>query len=268
MQLWTKRDFFTYLILFILLFVRFPIADFILYLEQFLKPFLFPINIDNLRSLQNQSLQFFYHYSFILVLVVIIVNRNNLKELNIDQIFIFILLSGGLLHRWDPNRVFWLVVIDLLIISVAILHVRGFLKFGDLEPTLLHVTLMIIIIFFIGTLFIINSMNFTKIVWAVQWYKDGISSTLVEEVMFRGLLWMFLKKLNFSELKIVVLQAILFWLSHIYYANDNPISFWVIVPISSIVLGIVVWRTRSITSSTIAHILFNTWWALFIYRNL
>lgn len=268
MQSWTKRDFFTYLVLFVLLVTRFPIADFILFLGKLFRPFVISANFNNFRSLQNQSLQFFYDYSFILVAIVIIVNRNNLNRLNIDKIFIPIFLTGGLSYKWEPNWGLWLVAIDLLIFYVAILYIRGHLKFGDLEPILLRITLVILIAFSISILFIIDSMNFTKIGWAVQWYREDISLLLVEEIAFRGVLWMFLKNLNFSEFKIVVIQAILFWLSHVYFANDNPISFWIITPIASIILGTIVWRTRSITSSTIAHVLFNTWWALFIYQDL
>ena len=263
MQSWAKRDFFTYSILFVLLFIRFPIADFVLFLEQFFKPFVLSANLDNLRSLQDQSNHFLYNYSFILVLVVIVVNRNNLKELNIDKIFILILLSGRLSYHRGATQTLWLVVMDLLLICVGVLYVKGWLKFGDIEPTLLRVTLLIVIAF-LSILFINDTVNITKIGWAVQLYENEISMVLVEEIMFRGMLWMFLKNLNFSEIQIVVLQAILFWLSHVYIANDNPFFFWVIVPIASIILGAVVWRTRSITSSTIAHMLFNIWWALFL----
>jgi len=267
MQSWTKRDFFTYLSLFVLLFIRFPFAEFASLVEKIVNPSILLVNIENLRLLEDQTYYLYDNYSFILVLVVIIVNRSNLKELNIDKIFIPILLSGGMSYHWTSSGL-WLVVIDLLIFSIAILYVRGRLKFGDIEPRLLCITFVIVIVFFLGILLIIDSMNFAKIGWAVQWYKERISFLIVEEVTFRGLLWMFLKKLNFSEFKIVVLQAILFWLSHVYYANDNLISFWVVIPIVSVVLGIVVWRTRSITSSTIAHILFNAWWSLYVYRNL
>lgn len=267
MRSWTKRDYFTYLVLFVLLFVRFPIADFVLFLEQLFNPSTFSIKIENLRLLQDQTLYLFDNYSFILVMVVIIVNRNRLKDLNIDKFFIPILLIGGMSYRWASSGL-WLVVINLWIFFTAFLYVKGWLKFGDTEPILLRITLVIVIAFFLCILFIIDSITFTKIGWAIQWFKEGISLLIVEEVMFRGLLWMFLKNLNFSVFKIVVLQAILFWLSHVYYANDYPILFWVLAPIAGIIFGIVVWRTRSITSSTIAHVLFNIWWWLFLVQKI
>jgi len=266
MQSWTKRDYFTYLALFVLLFVRFPIADFVLFLEQLFKPFVFSVNLESLRLLQSQSVQFLYGYSFILVAMVIVVNKDNLSRLNIDKRFVLIFLCGGLAYNWDAN---WKLGLATAIVSlfVFILDIRGLLKFGDKESNLLRIVLVIAIVFFLGILFISESIDITKVHWAAQWFLEDIPIVVVEEVMFRGMLWMFLKDLNFSEFKIVVIQAILFWLSHVYAAN-NLTFFWIITPIASILLGIIVWRSKSITPSAIAHILINLSLGLFASRNL
>ena len=83
------------------------------------------------------------------------------------------------------------------------------------------------------------------------------SFVAVEEIVFRGMLWLFLKGLNWSELKIIIFQAILFWLSHAYSTTIDPTFFWIIAPIAGVFLGIIVWRSKSITPSTIAHVLIN-----------
>jgi membrane protease YdiL (CAAX protease family) len=46
-------------------------------------------------------------------------------------------------------------------------------------------------------------------------------------------------------------------LAHLYYINTYPISFWVIVPVCSLVLGCLVWRSRTIASSMVAHATIN-----------
>ncbi len=38
-------------------------------------------------------------------------------------------------------------------------------------------------------------------------------------------------------------------LAHIYYVNRLPISFWIIVPVSTLVLGALAWRSKTISSS-------------------
>ncbi len=152
MQSWIKRDYFTYLVLFVLLFVRFPIADFALFLQQLFKPFVFPIDFDNLRLFQNQSLQFLHGYSLILVAIVIITNRNNLDRLNIDKSSLWLFMCGCLVFNWDPlhNWDPWQLKLAnmFLAISVLILGVKGMFKFGDKESNTLRMVLMIAIVFF------------------------------------------------------------------------------------------------------------------------
>jgi len=64
MRSWTKRDYFTCTVLFIYLFVRFPIADFVLFLQQLFKPFPIPVNLEIFRSLQNHSTKFLHEYVY------------------------------------------------------------------------------------------------------------------------------------------------------------------------------------------------------------
>ncbi len=83
-------------------------------------------------------------------------------------------------------------------------------------------------------------------------YQIGYAA-VSEEPLFRGFLWGYLLKLKWRELWIWLFQAGLFTFSHIYLINTHPISFWVIVPIGSLVLGWLVWRSRTVASSMMAH---------------
>lgn len=87
-------------------------------------------------------------------------------------------------------------------------------------------------------------------------YQLGYAA-VSEEPLFRGFLWGFLRKRNWREVWIWLLQAALFTLSHFYYINKHPISFWIIVPIASLVLGWLAWRSRTIVSSMAAHGMLN-----------
>ena len=42
-------------------------------------------------------------------------------------------------------------------------------------------------------------------------------------------------------------------LAHVYYVVRAPLSFWVIVPLSGLLFGLLAWRSRSIGSSMVAH---------------
>lgn len=87
-------------------------------------------------------------------------------------------------------------------------------------------------------------------------YQIGYAA-VSEEPLFRGFLWGFLKKRNWREHWIWLFQAGLFMLSHVYYINAHPISFWIIVPVCALVFGWLVWRSRTIATSMVAHGIMN-----------
>lgn len=78
-------------------------------------------------------------------------------------------------------------------------------------------------------------------------------AAISEEPLFRGFLWGYLRQLKWRELWIWLFQAGLFMLSHIYYLSRAPISLWIMVPVGSLVLGWLAWRSRTIVSSMVAH---------------
>ena len=82
-------------------------------------------------------------------------------------------------------------------------------------------------------------------------------AAVMEEPLFRGFLWGGFRQLGLSDGLVCALQAGLFWLGHIYYYNTG-INFWVVIPIGSILLGLVVWKTKSITNSMVTHASMNT----------
>jgi membrane protease YdiL (CAAX protease family) len=79
------------------------------------------------------------------------------------------------------------------------------------------------------------------------------NAAILEEPFFRGCLWGFLRKMNCKEFTIYLVQVGLFWLGHIYYINTVPYSFWILVPLSGLVLGFLAWRSRSIGTSMVTH---------------
>jgi len=255
MQSWTRRKIFTYLVLFVLLTIRMPLADLVSFLNYFFQPPIITAKIENLRLLQNQSSYLFEGYSLILISIVIIVNRSNLKRLNIDKYFVLIFLCGGLAFDWDRSWILGLAT-ALASFSVFVLLTKGWQITGGAETNLLRIVLVMVIGFLLGLLFVGDLINFMKPREVVQWFLFFIPFVVAEEVIFRGMLWEFLKDLNISEFWIVVLQAVLFWLSHVNFAY-NSVFFLMVTPIVSILLGIIVWRYRSITLSATAHILVN-----------
>lgn len=82
-------------------------------------------------------------------------------------------------------------------------------------------------------------------------------AAVMEEPLFRGFLWGSFRQAGIREGLICVIQAALFWLGHIYYCNTG-INFWLIIPIGSLCLGLVIRKTKSISYSMTAHALINS----------
>ena len=78
-----------------------------------------------------------------------------------------------------------------------------------------------------------------------------------EEPLFRGFLWGYLRKMRWKEFSIWILQAILFASAHVYLATQFPLRFWIFIPISGLLLGLLAWRSRSVAGSIITHGLVN-----------
>jgi membrane protease YdiL (CAAX protease family) len=83
-------------------------------------------------------------------------------------------------------------------------------------------------------------------------YQLGYAAA-TEEPLFRAFLWGYLHKAGWKTIWICLFQAGLFMIGHIYYITKYPYSFWLIIPIGGLILGALVWRSKTISSSLAAH---------------
>lgn len=83
-------------------------------------------------------------------------------------------------------------------------------------------------------------------------YQLGYAA-VSEEPLFRSFLWGYLHKVGWKTVWIWLFQAGLFMLSHIYGIIRAPLYFWLLVPVLALVMGRLVWRTKTISSSLAAH---------------
>jgi membrane protease YdiL (CAAX protease family) len=99
-------------------------------------------------------------------------------------------------------------------------------------------------------------LTFQSIIESV--FEAQLALTVFEEVVFRGALWAYLRKLGLKDYAVFLTQAFLFWVAHSkYLLIEHSYSFWVAIPLASLLFGFMVWRSKSLTPSTIAHFLFN-----------
>ena len=195
-----------------------------------------------------------------LIAAVLFLNRNELDRLNIDRSFVAIFLACeivvvlecfglGLIAGLLATAVWLLVLIALL---------RNRFAFGGSGANLAWAYLVIVIIF-VGVLLIRSpTWNLARTGQSILFFfGDSIPDAMIEEVVFRGMLWMFLFSLGWKRTAVFWVQAAIFWLAHFDRIVADPVFFWFGIPIASVVLGYIVLRSKCIGPSTVAHILIN-----------
>jgi membrane protease YdiL (CAAX protease family) len=246
----------------VLLAIRVPLTDLnILY--RIFGPAPLPPGLQVLVLLHDQLYYAFSRLAILIVAIVILINRRDLSKMNLDGPFLLLLLWGTLAfcrdYLWPVG---WAAL--LLAIYIALTERSDRRQDHKSTHTVLRVTCLILIAFFLCLILLRDALNLNMVRSAVYWFLILFPpAAVVEEFTFRGLLWMFLKNLGWAEGWIVIVQAVLFWLAHTEYLLTNPVAFWAVVPIQSLALGLIAWRTRSITPSTIAHICINVFWFIF-----
>jgi len=96
-----------------------------------------------------------------------------------------------------------------------------------------------------------------------QFLYQTAGAASLEEPLFRGFLWGYLKQARWRDSWIWLLQAGLFMLGHFYYFGRLWFSFWFIVPVAALFLGWLAWRSRSIAPGMLAHGIINTFSIMF-----
>jgi membrane protease YdiL (CAAX protease family) len=190
--------------------------------------------------------------------------RNKLKDYHMDTIPILIFTLGPLWFLYTNI----LIRVPMIIVGIILLTalIKANYKFHEIT---LKSFVWILIGIIVGAITALISSYFLSKQVANTGMKASFSifitlfitqltnAAVFEEPFFRGCLWGFLKKMKYKEIVIYIIQAGLFWLGHIYYINKAPYSFWIVVPLGGLVLGLLAWRSRSIGTSMVAHGIMN-----------
>ena len=204
--------------------------------------------------------------AYILTVTIVWLNRHRLAALNIDRPFVAALIIGGAFYalRTTPNNVGALVGITAVLVFWA--YGNNLFVFKNPVPyprgtgllILLSVILALVPVFIFKLTFKhpLNLPIFmTTFLGVLQSY---LVLNVFEEVIFRGALWVYLRSLGLSERTTFFVQAFLFWIAHHRYLLQNQqYVFWVSVPCIATLLGLLAWRSKSLTPSIIGHFLFN-----------
>lgn len=194
-------------------------------------------------------------------------NISNLYQYHISAVALVIFLVSPILSIIsNPSDLSALVRIAMAVVFAAyfIRNRKQIIAVKNDKKSILFNSLIVLVGILVTTLLFAYLRGFsgTESAYSPSMLMNGLLfqlsfAAVMEEPLFRGFLWGGFRQLGLSNGLVCGLQAGLFWLAHIYYYNTG-INFWVIIPIGSIVLGLVAWKTRSITNSMVTHAFMNT----------
>ncbi|RJP50847.1 MAG: CPBP family intramembrane metalloprotease [Anaerolineaceae bacterium] len=222
--------------------------------------------------------------TFVLLALIIWLDRENLVNLNIDQTFIsFFAISTILFSTWFSLEIIgsialgiaftiwiWSALFGIVIgiIAVIVLVLRRSQKLilkanqgpiAFLKSTFFGILPVLIFRFLLNknglSIFTQGFSEVEKtgqIAWIIVF---GLWGVVFEEMLFRGMFWSFLRERNFGDGKILIIQAVVFWICHLNLISRS--SFWFGLPLMSLWLGFLVKRYKSLTPSTITHFAYN-----------
>lgn len=83
-------------------------------------------------------------------------------------------------------------------------------------------------------------------------------AAILEEPLFRGFLWGYLRRWHWPNVLIWLFQAALFASGHVYYLQTEAFAPWLIrMMIPALLIGFIAWQARSIFASMVTHGIFN-----------
>jgi membrane protease YdiL (CAAX protease family) len=212
---------------------------------------------------------------YTICILLIINNRSNLLSYNINKSTIIILIISGFFQsitKFDSLS----VILQLLFITDAIWlwvlyrkkrlitqNLRG-INIWSIIGVLLLFPLVFALIYIHGNL--PDSSVFSKLL-SISTPKPStllifnfiyfLCTVGFEETVFRGFLWGYLREFKISEMEILFITSGIFWISHINYLSHSW-TFWIQLPIISLYLGFLAYKSKMSSPSIFAHAFYNT----------
>jgi membrane protease YdiL (CAAX protease family) len=197
---------------------------------------------------------------YILVSAALLVNRHDPGALNIDPAFAAAWIAAGLLYGLlfgGATGIVLGLVASLNLIAVAA-H-----SFDFPAPPNISWQLWLLVGLFLlqdAAVFLLArrygaAQNSLAIASAV--FVANPIGVLFEEAVFRGVLWSILRRASITPYAAVAMQAAAFWIMHVDYLRSKPLTFWVFLPISALLLGLIAWKGKSIMATSSLHYVHN-----------
>lgn len=218
---------------------------------------------------ENMSMLVYFLFTYLFTAMFIYLNIDNLEDYFITKssVIIFLISPVIFLILMGDDLTFFLKLCTSAFLLLYLLKKNYFSNKGKIKINIIY-NIAILILF--TTLVILlkfalkGSLQFSEFEYSK--FFEGILFQLTfaainEEPLFRGMIMGYLIKSKVSVSKAILVQAMFFWFAHIYYINTG-LNFWIIHPIGAVMLGVVSFKSKTITNSMIFHSLINSLYSM------
>jgi membrane protease YdiL (CAAX protease family) len=241
----------------------------IILLESYLSPFIYSIvGVDNATSWYIGSI---IAYS-VIVLSLIIFTLNRLELFN-DHFSLWTIVLGCFLSAMGgENAVLYKGILIILstVLSIYIIANRKSIKFPSSRSFFTGLLWSVGAVIIIGLVYAFLDQTYTKpfpsnlLAIIVSVFVSQLSFvTVIEEAYFRGLLFGFMVINGYKENTALFIQAVLFWGIH-FLDSSNPTLFFVIIPLGTLFMTLIIKKYRMLYLSITMHTLLNVFTTLLV----
>lgn len=217
-------------------------------------------------KLYNSQIPDWFKYLYFLaiystIIMLIWFNKNHLQDMNIDRWFILLVLVAGafLFLFYLPPAIGVIILFLMAFMAWCLVNAKLNLAVFNINPWNLFVYIYISLIpvsllFFYDIFFARVEIKISEqLILSVAINRD-ILGIVFEEILFRGVLWMLLTNLKLSPRKVVIIQALFFWIAHYQLLfKGSYYTFWVTLPVVSLTYGVIVYKSKSISVTSLCH---------------
>lgn len=203
---------------------------------------------------------------------------DHLGEFHLDYGTLLAVIVGGFLFHGGfgvPGERFFITLAWIISLGILVALVRNRSKIPKTNMHWLAIGFLIACLFLIPTTFL-ESLQAQK--WAGSIPSSGnlliiairnISFQLsfvspLEEIIFRGFVWGYMRRMGWSENRAFWGQALLFWLSHITKIG-TPITFFITIPIGIVFFSLLTRYSKQLAPSIVMHTIINAFLPISIY---
>ena len=192
----------------------------------------------------------------------------NVLEVFRDHFTLWIIVLGCFLpvaFEGENTMIYKGIFISLgLILAIYIIVNRKNIKFPGLKLAFIGLAWSVGAVLIIALIYALLDQTYTKSfpsnlpTMIVQIFGYQLSFVaVIEEALFRGLLFSFMVMNGYKEDKAFVVQAVLFWAMHFGNIINSPTLFFVIIPLTTFLLTLVIKKYKMLYMSIMMHTFIN-----------